>query len=83
MKMYPDAVLLYISGFSYCVKLIKDFHHVLLQLHADLFALRRKTEEKENKTISSALQLPPSAHSPGDRSVSDLTFITCPGINQY
>lgn len=54
MKMHPDAVLLYVSGFSYCVKLIKDFHQVLLQLHADLFALRRQTEEKENKTISSA-----------------------------
>lgn len=33
------------SSFSYRVKLIEDFHHVLLQLHAHLFALHRQKRD--------------------------------------
>lgn len=31
-----------VSGFSYRVELVENFHQVLLQLHPDLFALPRQ-----------------------------------------
>lgn len=65
---------------SYRVKLIEDFHHVLLQLHADLFALERQTrhikgewKKKRKKqlrplTESHPSEIPPTVRPPGHHS---------------
>lgn len=37
--------MLTVSGFSYRVQLVENFHQVLLQLYSNLFALRRQAEK--------------------------------------
>lgn len=37
--------MLTVSGFSYRVQLVENFHQVLLQLYSHLFALRRQAEK--------------------------------------